>query len=288
MRTIGDSNSEIERGGITRREVMAKGASGAALLSVGAVLAACGSSSSSTSSKGTKAAGLATSSGGGTPVRGGTLTLGAISGGPLETLNPLAALTNVDELRAFQIFDRLFLPTEDLREIVPQLALSAEPNKDASVWTLNLRPGVTWHDGKPFTADDVIYTFNFWTNPLGGQTSIANLIDLKRMRKRGPLTVEIPLVSADSLWPTTLTTAGSPVVQAGTNFKALGNHAIGTGPFKVKSFTPGRQSVFVANPDYWQHGRPYLDTLIINSSFTDESARVNALLSGALYAGTHR
>jgi peptide/nickel transport system substrate-binding protein len=285
MRNLGGSNSDgdVESVGITRREAVVRGAYGAALLGAGSLLAGCGSSSVSSGTK-AKGAGLPSSSGGGTPVRGGTLTLGAISGGPLETLNPLGALTNVDELRAFQIFDRLFLPTEDLRSVVPQLALSAEPNKDATVWTLRLRPDVTWHDGKPFTADDVLYTFNFWTNPLGGQTSIANLIDLKRMRKRGPLVVEIPLVAADSLWPTTLTTAGSPVVQADTNFKALGTHAIGTGPFKVKSFSPGRQSVFVANGDYWQHGKPYIDTLVINSSFTDESSRVNALLDGLVEA----
>src|SRR5262249_7301926 len=62
----------------------------------------------------------------------------------------------------------------------------------------------------------------------------------------------------------------------------LGSHPIGTGPFKFVSFTPGQQSVFVANKNYWEHGKPYVDKVVVNSSFTDEQARQNALLSGAI------
>ena len=65
------------------------------------------------------------------------------------------------------------------------------------------------------------------------------------------------------------------------NIYAKGAKPIGTGPFKYQSFTPGQQSVFVANRDYWRvDGGPYVDTMIVDSSFTDQPARLNAVLAG--------
>ena len=61
---------------------------------------------------------------------------------------------------------------------------------------------------------------------------------------------------------------------------------VGTGPFKYESFTPGEQSRFLQNPDYWRDGKPYVDELVI-IDFTDDTARVNALLGGQVDAITN-
>jgi peptide/nickel transport system substrate-binding protein len=281
-----DNDREIDRlkgdlsaARVSRRAFLARAAAlGLSASATGVLLDACGGSLKAATSAPTS--GLPTTSGVGTPVRGGTLTVGAVSGGSAETLNPVLVVSDIDVLRSLQLFDTLFVPSGDLQELIPRLALSAEPNRDASVWTVKLRDGVTWHDGRPFTADDVLYTLRLWASPKSNLSGLAGNIDTQRLRKRGDLVAEVPLRTPDAQWPTTVTL--NPVVQNGTAFNSYNTRPIGTGPFKFQSFTPGKQSVFVANHDYWEHGKPYLDRLVFNSSFTDENARLNALLGGSI------
>jgi len=220
----------------------------------------------------------------GKPVRGGTLMVGMISGGSGETVNPGLALTNTDILRTYQLYDFLFLIGDDLKTLVPSLAVSAEPNQTATTWTLRLRSGVTWHDGKPFTADDVVYTIKYWQNGAHnyGSPNVTGLVDFKNVRKRDNLTVEVPLLVPVAQFPSILTNFPQPVIQNGSTAKSLATKAIGTGPFKLVSFQPGSQSVMAANKEYWRHGGPYVDKLVVDSSFSDEDARLNALLGGQI------
>jgi peptide/nickel transport system substrate-binding protein len=160
----------------------------------------------------------------------------------------------------------------------PGLALSAESNADASIWTFHLRDGVTWHDGKPFTADDVVYTIRSWLGKRSFLESLAAVIlDSNGIRKRDRHTVEVTLTRGVAEFPTITALYNAYVIQDGASL----NSTVGTGPFKYKSFTPGQRSVFIANRDYWRTGEPYVDTLVIDSSYTDDSARVNAALSGS-------
>jgi peptide/nickel transport system substrate-binding protein len=162
---------------------------------------------------------------------------------------------------------------------VPGLCLSAEPSQGSKVWTLAVRPGVTWHDGQPFTADDVANMFTaVWADPKNTNNRIASLVDTKRVRKRGPHHVEIPLHIPITEFPSLLIPTTAGVTRRGTNFGDT-KSVVGTGPFKVKSFSP-EGSTFVANRDYWEHGKPYVDEVVVNSSFSDDSARLNALISG--------
>lgn len=218
--------------------------------------------------------------GDGKPRRGGVLRVGVISGGTAETLNPGLVLTTPDGLRSYALFDRLFEQYDDLRTLRPGLAVEAVGNAAANVWTLRLREGVTWHDGKPFTADDVVWTFKSWSDPRSyANQFFAGLVDFDNVRKRGPLAVEVPLVTPVAQFPSLLTFYNMGVVQDGATKFA---QPVGTGPFRFESFTPGRQSVFSANREYWADPYPYVDKLVIDSSFTDETPRLNALLSGAI------
>ncbi len=276
MESESTASAVPEASGVTRRTLIRHGAAVGLVVGGGSLLAACGSGGSGTAPAAAK---VATSSGGGTPVRGGTMTVGVISGGSTETLNPVAGATTGDFLRQLQLFDTLFAMSTDLQSTVPRLALSAEPNKDASVWTVKLRDGVTWHDGSPFGADDVIYSFGFWVSPTSFFAGIGGLIDLKRVRKIDRLTVEVPLVAPTGQWPSTTTIV--PIVKAGAKAETFDTKPIGTGPFKFQSFSQSR-SVFVANKDYWEHGKPYVDKVVFDTSFTDENARLNALLGGQI------
>lgn len=281
--TIDGDRFDLESG-ISRRSLLSNGAKGAVLLGgLGSVVAACGGGSLTATDSGTTAnAGveLPSGTGGGVPVRGGTMRIGGLSGGSTESLNPLFALSNIDVIVSMQIFDQLFNVSSDLKKLEPRLALSAEPNKTATEWVVKLRPGVTWHDGSPLTADDVIYSMNYWANPEGQAAGLAAVIDLKRLRKEGDLTVRVPLKSADAAWPYTVTGFVTPIIKAGTAEASFNKNPIGTGPFKFSSFAPGRELVLVKNPNFWDHGKPYLDKLQYVTSFTEDNARLNALLSG--------
>jgi peptide/nickel transport system substrate-binding protein len=261
--------------GFSRRDFLHGGAMGALGLSGAALLAACGATSSAGAG-----ASSTTSTGpaGGTAVKGGTLRVGLVSAGSAETIDVRKALNFPDYVRLFNLLDPLFFAAPG-GLVTPGLCQAAHPNKDATVWTLELRPDVEWQDGSPFTADDVIYTMQAsWHSKQSNIFSLADsIIDYTRLRKRDKLTVEVGLKHGVAQFPSTTFTQNSFVIKNGTtDFSKV----IGTGPFKLDSFTPGTQSVFTANRNYWGAPAPYVDTLIIDSSYANDTARLNALLAG--------
>jgi peptide/nickel transport system substrate-binding protein len=266
---------------LTRRQLMTRGGQGLAVIGAGSLLAACGSNSAS----GDAAAGT-NPTGGGKPVKGGKINVGMITGGTSETIVPAHVITLTDGLRSFMIFEYLFRPGlgKEFKVSEPRLATAAEPNKDATSWTIHLRKGVKWHDGKDFTADDVVWSVKSWAAPGNYASSYANLfIDFKGVRKLDKYTVEIPLTMPVAQFPTLLMQYNLAIIPNGATAASIQKHPIGTGPFKYVSFTPGSQSVFVRNSDYWEdNGKPYVDELVVTSSFQDENSRYNALLGGQI------
>jgi peptide/nickel transport system substrate-binding protein len=218
----------------------------------------------------------------GPPKTGGTLRVGVITGGTAETLNPGLVLTNPDAVRTYALFDRLFEQYDDVATVRPGLATSAESNKDATVWTLHLRQGVHWHDGKPFTADDVVWTIRSWSDSQSYAFQFFDgLVDFANVRRADDATVIVPLVKPIAQFTSLLTFYNLGVIQNGATAASFAR-AVGTGPFKFQSFEPGSRSVFTANSEYWDHPYPYLDQLVVDSSFSDETPRLNALLSKQL------
>jgi peptide/nickel transport system substrate-binding protein len=216
----------------------------------------------------------------GPPQRGGTLNVGIVTSGASEVVIP-SFDTGPDVVRSMQLFDRLFDMSSDLK-LKPALALSAESNADARLWTFRLRDGVVFHDGKPFGADDVVWTIRSWEAPDSRTYGAFNdIVDYPRVRAIDNLTVEVALKSPVAQFPSLV--AAVPYVGItpdGVSLEELGKRPIGTGPFKYESFEPGVRSTFSANRDYWEKDKPYVDTLVINSSFADSTAIYNALLSG--------
>jgi peptide/nickel transport system substrate-binding protein len=289
--------SEAERlirqaglGGISRLDFL-RGAAGLGLaVGAGGFLAACGgggSSSSGTSAAGVAGTAISDALPGGTPVKGGTFTVGMLTLGSAENLFPGTAVPNPDVARGFSLYNFLFYPNEgqNLYPLVPGLAESAEPNADATLWTFKLRDGVTWHDGKPFGANDVVYNIQtLWSDPTKNYSAsfLAGLVDFKGVKAVDKLTVQVPLVIPSAQFPSIFAWFNFGLLQEGATPESTAQNPIGTGPFKFQSFTPGQKSVFVRNENYWETGKPYVDTLVIDSSFTDNNAMLNALLSGQI------
>ena len=266
--------------GFSRRTLLAGGA--ATLGGLALFLAGCGSGGGAT---GPGAPAAPSALPGGTPRRGGTFTVGVQSAGDAENLYPGTATYNPDMLRSFSLFSFLFYPGPRVTPLTPGLALSADRNENATVWTFTLRPGVTWHDGKPFTAADVAYNFTtLWADPTSNYSAafLAGLVDTAKVKVIDATTLEVPLLTPVAQFPTLLTYFNFGVVQEGATLESIASNPIGTGPFKFESFTPGRQSVFVRNENYWEEGKPYVDKLVIDSSFTDTTALTNALIGGQI------
>ena len=94
-----------------------------------------------------------------TPKRGGRITAAYTSHGPTDTLDPILSATHLDHARGRAHYNNLLQFNDDL-SVRPELAESFESNSDATEFTFHLRKGVTWHDGKDFDADDVVYSMN--------------------------------------------------------------------------------------------------------------------------------
>lgn len=207
------------------------------------------------------------------PQYGGTLRVTEAGDGTGDTLTPWLATGGTDFLRAEALYEPLSTIGPN-GAIVPVLAKSIVPNQTATEWTVNLRPGVLFADGKPLTAQDVIYSYTTVIKN-GYTTQLAN-VDLSKTVIVDDLTIDIALKYADWDFPFETADASTYIVRDGlTDF----SHPDGTGPFRFVSYTAGVSSTFIRNPDYWDKGLPYVDTLVI-TDINDATSRASALLSG--------
>jgi peptide/nickel transport system substrate-binding protein len=274
-------SDHVDQRSVSRRQLLQAAPAAGLALSLGGLLSSPGPAGAATLKHGLP------NLPGGVPNRGGTLTAGCISSGSEENLFPGMAGANPDMARCYNLYNTLFYPSSgrNLYPSTPGLALSAEPNKDATVWAIELRPNVLWHDGKPFTATDVVYNFQqLWGQAESNYSSafLTGLVDFKNVIALDKLSVRVPLLVPSAEFPSIFAFFNFGVLQEGATVASIAKNPVGTGPFKFESFSPGQQSVFVRNDDYWEAGKPYVDRLIIDTSFTDNTALLNALRSGAI------
>ena len=153
---------------------------------------------------------------------------------------------------------------------------------------VRLRSGIEFHNGKTLTADDVIYSIKRILNPKEGLFGAAGLasIDPNKLTKMDANTVRIVLKQPDSTIPDQLGQYFNGIVPVGYERKGALKW-VGTGPYKVQSFTPGQQSVAVRNENYWRPASdgPWFDQVTV-TDFADPAAQVNALLAGQVDAIT--
>ncbi len=157
--------------------------------------------------------------------------------------------------------------------------------KAADLYVIRLKEGITFHDGKPVTSDDVIYSFQRLIDPdLGIAPALAELLDANGLTKVDDRTVEVQLLIPSVTFLNNLAEYGTTVVPVDyARFDGDAATQIGTGPYVLQSFTPGAESVHVKNPNYWGEGLPYLDEVQI-IDFADPPGLVNALNSGQIDA----
>jgi peptide/nickel transport system substrate-binding protein len=211
----------------------------------------------------------------GEPRRGGRLRAGISNGGPSDTLDPVKAASFADLMRIAALHAGLTRVGADLTPEL-ELAESIESTPDATIWTIRLRPGITFHDGSPVTLDDVIFTFQRVMDAQNVGRSAMDVVDIASLRKLDERTLEVPLSAPRGTWMGDVSQV--QIVKAGSTDESFLTGAIGAGPFKHVSFTPGQSSLFARHDGWYEDGKPYLDEIEL-TTISDPTARVNALLS---------
>jgi peptide/nickel transport system substrate-binding protein len=167
---------------------------------------------------------------------------------------------------------------------VPGLATSWEGSPDGTVYTFTLRDGVRWHDGQPFSADDVKFTMDAIRDPKNRATTYTDFALVDSVEVVDPRTVRIrlkqpyaPLLTnlAVSIIPKHLL-EGKDLTTAEFN-----QRPVGTGPFRFVEWRKGESITLEAFPDSWR-GRPKLDRIVI-TFVPDESARLVQLKTGEVH-----
>jgi peptide/nickel transport system substrate-binding protein len=285
------------------------------------IAAACGGDDDGGDSTDTTTGGATTTAGGATTTGGADTTAGATTtvadeaptpGGTLrvgveaDTNGWVPAIMQCDsacQIRAKTVFETITSGDPD-GVIHPYLAESIEPNDDYTVWTIKVRPGITFHDGEALDAAAVVKSLqrNAVTGFVG--SAVANI------KGAGPgnpaegvaisavddMTVQVEMIKPWVDFPIYMASQigmiGSPAwydkvfANPASPDAVAGASPVGTGPFKFESWQPGDTFKVVKNPDYWRqdadgNALPYLDAIEFRV-IPDELTRANALESGEL------
>jgi peptide/nickel transport system substrate-binding protein len=252
-----------------------------------ALLAAgCGSGSSTRSAAGQVKAGasfLTPWPTGGTPVRGGAVTID----GPEALTTFIPSSDGTDTPAISQVFDQLteLMPGKVAGSqpvLTPALATSWTVSPDHLTYTFQIRQGVRFSNGEPLTGEDVVFSLKQASGPLSLAAPFTTA--WKSVSLAGPMTVKLALKEPQPPLPETLDDYAFGIVSKKAfereGAKSFALHPVGTGPFTLKSATAGFTTLsLVRNPNYWRTGLPYLNELVFNQVESD-NARILAVRSG--------
>ena len=209
-------------------------------------------------------------------------------------LNPHIALGTKDQ-EACRLFYEPLAGWDQDGNLVPILAAEI-PSKEndgltedglSVVW--KLKRGVKWHDGAPFTADDVIFNWEYAKNPETAAVSIGSYKEVKLVEKVDDYTVRLTFAQPTPFWADAFVASYGMIIPkhlfadyaGGKSREAPSNlKPVGTGPYTFVDFKPGDTVAGKRNPDYHQANRPYFDTIEIKGGGDAVSAARAVLQTG--------
>src|SRR5579859_902321 len=161
--------------------------------------------------------------------------------------------------------------------------------RDGSSVTWKLRKGVKWHDGQPFTAADVAFTYKYLSDPATSATTLGYYQDVASVEAVADDTVKITFKHPVAAWFNPFTSSpgqilpqhilkdsiGAAAKESPFNFKP-----VGTGPYQVTDFKPGDVVTYDLNPDYYQAGKPFFDKVTLKGGGDATSAARAVLQTG--------
>ena len=152
--------------------------------------------------------------------------------------------------------------------------------------TWKLKKNVQWHDGQPFTADDVVFNWQFVTDPASGAFSLGFYANVKSVEKLDASTVRVNFVKATPIWDRSCNIwlvprhLFAPYIGAKSREAPANQKPVGTGPYKFVAFTPGDLVRGELNPNYHLPNRPFFDTLEMKGGGDATSAARAVLQTG--------
>lgn len=212
---------------------------------------------------------------------------GAASGGELvvalatqpSAIDPINAPSVVEGNVAWQMFDSLVWVNDD-GEIEPALAESWEVSDDGTTYTFTLRQGVTFHNGEPFDAEAVRFTWEAGKNPENAYfdgfelASDVTVIDDYTVSITSPEPSSLFLVQVGYGWPML-----PPDYYTEVGLAEFSRAPVGTGPFQLVEWNQGDRIVMEKFDDYWRDGYPKLDRVVFRP-ITESSTRAAAIRTG--------
>lgn len=196
---------------------------------------------------------------------------------PIVNTDPIAISSDSEVLVANHVYDYL-IDIDSLSNPVPRLARDWKISEDGLTYTLSLAEGVTWHDGSPFSAEDVVWTFDRLRTTEGTPT-FDLYSNIAGIEATGDLEVTFSLTNPNPFFLYDLSDNHALILKTGT-LDADSNFN-GTGPFKVTEYSPEDRIVMAANEQYFIPEQPQLSGLEI-IFFNDDTAAVEALRGGQI------
>jgi len=183
------------------------------------------------------------------------------------TLNPITATDAYEgTINNGKIYETLIERNNETLELDPLLAESWEISEDKLTYTFKIREGIKWHDGTPFTSEDVVFSYNTIMNPKVDSPQLrAYYQEIRDVKAIDDLTVEFTY--AKPYFLALEFCGGMPIVpkhifdKGDFNTNPAGRDPIGTGPYKFVRWTTGRDIVIDKNPDYWGE-KPKIDKIV--------------------------
>ncbi|MBR0645512.1 ABC transporter substrate-binding protein [Plastoroseomonas hellenica] len=208
-----------------------------------------------------------------------TLTIGLAN--PVNTVDPHFTNTTANFALSGHVFETL-IARDARNRLVPGLAESWVPAGE-TVWEFRLRPGITWHDGRPFTADDVAFTIARVPHVQGSAGGYSGAVrTITRAEVVDAATIRFHSAQPNPLLPNELSTVQIISRHAGTDANPpdynSGRAMIGTGPYRFIHYRPGEGAAFQRNDAYWRGAEPWAR---VNYRFiANDGARTAAVLAG--------
>ncbi|MGD8805335.1 MAG: ABC transporter substrate-binding protein [Chloroflexota bacterium] len=196
---------------------------------------------------------------------------------PMAATDPAFISSDSEVLVANHVYDYL-VDVDPQSNITPRLATEWQVSDDGLSYTFSLAEGASWHDGDPFTAEDVIWTFNRLRDPELGSPTVDLYSNIADIQASGDLEVTFSLAQPNPFFLYDLSDNHALVVKNGTTDATDFN---GTGPFMVDSYSPEDRISLVANDNYFVDGQPRLSAVEV-IFFNDETAAVDALRGGQI------
>jgi peptide/nickel transport system substrate-binding protein len=263
---------EFAAGRLSRRDFIRRGTVvGISVPLLGSILAACGSSSPTTGASSSSTAKGAP----GAVIKAGIIT-------PTAAINPVTVADQGGLDMLAQTGEYLCLSTQTL-VLKPVLATSWTPNAKSDVWTFKIRQGVKFHNGQALTADDVVYTYQLHTNPKGSANALSafgGVLLPAGVKKVDDFTVEFHLSAPNGNFPylTSSDNYNMIILPKGYDPAKWQSTFIGTGPFKLGSYTPKSGATFTRNESYW--GTKALPSQTVFTFYDTQNPMVLALTGG--------